>query len=615
MFTNMKMNQFKLNNFCRKSFHILFFIIFLMPLSGLAQIKHIWALGDGEKIFREDQDHPDKSGNFIWDGKTIHLKGLYNEVLAFQVIVETDLEGAKGLELSVAAPVHKPSGKIIGGNTLKYGPGGTIEVFTEHYLPVRDSTLPNWFYGSPAAAPKKMKGWIPDALIPTDAFPGKGGFPVDVAPLDTADLNNKNIVFQNQGFWVDISLPRDQKNYPSGIYYGTIQVLQSGKLIKDIPVEITLLPQYLTDENHTNVWLFTENIYAYYPELSHKQVDDMLKFEGHRHRIDVAGGFAVNTSFFNNESMGKYKPYLDGSAFTPANGYHGNGEGIGEKIFPIGMYGTPVMGNTKADVQKQSDLWLEWFRKNAREVKYFWYITDEPEESKYPWVKERADWIKSNPGIGKSLPVFTTRAYQKDLLGAIDYWAGYDGVDLKDLPGIKKTGGEHWFYNGNRPRYGSVIVEGTAVDFRVNSWILYKYGINTWFIWNGTHWQHNGQGPKRHLHQNIFQNPLTFINDLMEYGNGDGIVFYPGRMPFYPEEDRGLNRLLPSIRLKNIRRGQQDAEIMWMAEKKLGREKVMSTISKIVPKALSEVSMKDPVFWSQRGEDYDKVKDELLRLL
>jgi hypothetical protein len=188
-------------------------------------------------------------------------------------------------------------------------------------------------------------------------------------------------------------------------------------------------------------------------------------------------------------------------------------------------------------------------------------------------------------------------------------------VELNDLPEARKNGGDHWFYNGNRPRCGSVILEGTAVDCRVNSWILYKYGINTWFIWQSTHWQHNGQGPKRHLHQNVFANPLTFINDQMEYGNGDGILFYPGRMPFYPEEDRGLNMIFPSIRLKNIRRGQQDAEIMRMAEKKAGREKVISIIRKVVPKALSEVSMKDGVPWSEKGDDYDTIRDDLLKLL
>ncbi len=597
--TSKKYIQFAGNVLCK----LFLLLLVLLQQQTSAQIKNIWALGDGEKVFRDDHNHPDKNGNFTWDGKTIHLKGLYNEVLAFQVIVEADIAGVKGVELSINAPVHKVSGKTIGGNTLKYGPDGTIEIFTEHYLNVKDSTLPNWFYGSPAAAPKKMTGWIPDALIPTDALPGLGGFPADIAPS------------QNQGFWIDVSLPRGQKKFPAGIYYGNVQVLQNGNLIKEIPLEINLLPQYLPDENHTNIWLFTSDIYPYFPGLQKRYVDDMLKFEAHRHRIDLAGGFEINQSSFSQDYIDKYKPYLDGTAFTPANGYHGNGEGVGEKIFPIGMYGLPVLGHTKDSLQQQSDLWVQWFSKNAPSVTYFWYITDEPGEDKYSWIKEKAEWIKSNQGPGRSLPIFTTTSYNKNLQGAIDMWAAYDGVDLKELPSIRKDGGDHWFYNGNRPRYGSVILEGAAVDFRMNSWILYKYEINTWFIWHGTHWQHNGQGPKRHLQQNIFVNPLTFINQHMEFGNGDGILFYPGHMPFYPEEDRGLNRVLPSVRLKNIRRGQQDAEIMWMAEQKVGREKVINIINKVVPKALSEVSMKDAVPWSQIGNAYDKIRNELLKLL
>lgn len=577
--------------------------LFLLPVYGLAQVKTVWALGDGEKVFRNELNHPDKIKNFTWDGKTIRLKGLYNEVLAFQVIVESGSEGAENVELSVDAPLNKLSGKAVGNNTLKYGAGGTIEIFAEHYLHVQEPTLPNWFYGSVASAPKEMTGWIPDALIPADALPRREGYPISIAPNS------------NQGFWIDIHLPRDQRKYPDGIYTGQVQVMQQGKLIQEITFEITLLPHYLPDENHTNIWLYTSDVYKYYPEMSHQQIDNMLKFEAHRHRIDLAGGFGVNRQPFNPENMKEYKPYLNGDAFTAARGYYGPGQGAGEQLFPIGIYGAPVLGTNKTDVQEQSDLWVDWFEKNAPEVTYFWYMTDEPLPDKYPWVRERSRWIKSNPGKGKSLPTFTTMPYNEELAGAIDIWAGNDGLDLKELPAIRKKDGDHWFYNGNRPRYGSVILEGTAVDFRVNSWILYKYGINMHFIWHGTHWDHNGQGPKRHLHQNIYKNPLTFINEHMEFGNGDGILFYPGHMPFYPEEERGVNKILPSIRLKNIRRGQQDALIMWMAEQKLGKDSVMNIINRIVPKALSEVSMKDPVPWSQSGNDYDKIREELLELL
>lgn len=596
----MKKHQQELN---KKLILIFFSIILFLPATIYAQIENVWVINDGEKVFRNDLNHPDKNGSAIWDGETIQLKGLYNEVLAFQIIVETDTEGADKIEIAVNNPVNRESGKTIGGNTLKYGPAGTIEIFTQHYLEVEDPTSPNWFYGSSNAAPKQMTGWIPDALIPTDALTGQGGFPVEVGPS------------QNQGFWVDLSLPRDQEDYPPGVYHGTVQVFQEGSLISEIPLEVTLLPHYLPDENNTNVWLFTSGVSAYYPDMSDQQVDDMLMFEGRRHRMDVAGGFGVNRSSFNAESMEAYKPYLDGSAFTPANGYHGPGQGVGIKTFPIGMYGGNVMGDTRVSVQEQADLWVNWFNENEPDATYFWYIIDEPGEDLYPWIQERADWVKSNPGVGKSLPIFTTTGYKEDLSDAIDIFAAYNGVELADLQAARENNGDYWFYNGNRPRYGSVILEGAAVDFRVNSWVLYKYDIDTHFIWHGTHWRHNSQGPKGRLHQNVFQNPLTFINNSMSFGNGDGIIFYPGQMPYYNQEDRGLNRLIPSIRLKNIRRGQQDAALMALVEKQVGRAKVTEIISKAVPKALSEVDMEDPVPWSERGDDYEEIRQELLDLL
>ena len=109
---------------------------------------------------------------------------------------------------------------------------------------------------------------------------------------------------------------------------------------------------------------------------------------------------------------------------------------------------------------------------------------------------------------------------------------------------------------------------------------------------------------------------MTFASfGQFSYGNGDGVLFYPGRMPYYPEEDRGLNCLIPSIRLKNIRRGQQDALILWLAEQKAGRDQVLEIINEVVPRALSEVERNEPVPWSEHGEDYDKARDKLIKLL
>ena len=65
-------------------------IFFLNHQTGYSQVKNAWVAGDGEKVFRNDDKHPAKVSNYIWNGDTIKLRGIYNEVLAFQVIVEVD---------------------------------------------------------------------------------------------------------------------------------------------------------------------------------------------------------------------------------------------------------------------------------------------------------------------------------------------------------------------------------------------------------------------------------------------------------------------------------------------------------------------------------------------
>jgi len=582
-------------------------------------------VGDGEKIFRYETDHSARKGNSIWDGREIHLRGLYNEVLGFQVVAEIDSTGARGLEISMTPPVHQKSGMVIGGSgAIRYGSQGYIEFFSQHYLQVKNPTQANWFYGSENSAPSKMTGWIPDALIPSDALQGKGGFPLTIPPTKEQIYRHQDIVeivprraSQNQGFWVDVYLPRDRK-YPAGNYTSAVLIMVDGNVVSEIPVQIEIVNAYLPDENHSNVWVYSsgmDELSAYFPGLNQKEIRQMIKGEAHRHRIELVGGFTAHQSIFSEAVLEDYKPFLDGTAYTPAFGYHGPGEGIEEKLFPIGMYGSQVLGTTKEKIQEESDKWVLWFEKNAPGVNYFKYMIDEPGPSQYEFINEQAGWIKSNPGPGNKLKTQVTTGYVEDLNEAVDIWDAFDGVELERLDDLQKEGKDYWFYNGNRPRYGSTILEAVAVDLRVNGWIKYLYGINTWFVWHSTHWTHNSQGPKGKLQQRIFNEPLTFINGHMNWGNGDGVLFYPGRMPYQSEENRGLNRCMPSIRLKNIRRGQQDFELLWLAENIAGRDKIKALARELVVKAMDEVDMNDKVYWPQNGDAYDAMRDRLFDII
>jgi hypothetical protein len=421
----------------------------------------------------------------------------------------------------------------------------------------------------------------------------------------------------NQGFWIDLYMPRD-KSFPDGIYRSEIRTWVNGNIVSKIPVEIELIDAYMPDENHSNVWVYNSGMDAlkvYYPELDNQEIRRLIKREGHLHRLELVGGFEAHQSVFDEEIMKDYKPFLDGTAFTPAFGYHGPGQGVGENLFPVGMYGGRVLGNTKEKMREESDKWVRWFQENAPGVTYFKYMIDEPGPAQYDFINKEAGWIKTNPGPGSKLKLQVTTGYVEDLKDAIDIWDAYDGVELERLDDLKSEGKDYWFYNGNRPRYGSVILEGTAVDLRVNGWIKYLFDINTWFVWQSTHWTHNSQGPKGRLMQRVFNEPLTFINGGLNWGNGDGILFYPGRMPHQTSESRGLNRIIPSIRLKNIRRGQQDYELLWLAEKKEGKEAIRAMARQLVVKAMDEVDMDDKVYWPQDGDAYDEMRDRLLDII
>jgi len=76
-----------------------------------------------------------------------------------------------------------------------------------------------------------------------------------------------------------------------------------------------------------------------------------------------------------------------------------------------------------------------------------------------------------------------------------------------------------------------------------------------------------------------------------------------------------VNHIFGSIRLKNIRRGQQDFELLRLAEQKAGRDAVLAIVHSVVPRAMSEVPMSAKVPWSQRGDDYDAARKKLLEII
>lgn len=545
---------------------------------GAKEGPRVWAVNDGEKVNRDALDHPAQARNSMWDGATVRLFGARNESVAFQVIVPA------------------PDGPLtVKAVTLVFPSSGIgTEIFSEHYLlvakPTPDDEQGGWFWYK-AAAPKGCTGWVPDALVPLTAKPGRGGLPLTI-PRGTL-----------QGFWVDVAIPR--AGVAAGAHHGTL-TLRTSRGDRALPVVLDVLDATLPDADVVKTMVYLSDV-----ERRHGRKDPALvaayRRMAHRHRFDTAESVGF-------EEYDAYKPFLTGEAFTPAKGYTGPGEGLGLKVFGVGFYGA-VGKETKEELWSTFDRDAAWLKANAPGTLPFIYLTDEPGKDMIAWCKERGDWIHANPGPGGKLSVFVTTKPRPELEGAIDIYATVaDNVYLDQLLRERAKGRRWWFYNGMRPMSGAVTLDAPAVDYRVQPWICWKHGVELWFYWESTHWRHNHQGPRARQDQNVWTDPVTFESAHARV-NGDGTLFYPGEDAKFPEQDRGIPGPLSSIRMKNLRRGQQDVAYLELARAAGHEAEARAIASGLLPRAFSDAKPHEDVSWPQAGDPWDAARRELADLI
>jgi hypothetical protein len=177
------------------------FAMMTCPVLAHAGVRRIWIVNDGEKIERDAVAHPAAARNSAWDGRTGHIFGARNEIVAFQLIVEADRRGVHSL--SVKLPALSSAADRIVYRAPAIDPTDyvdrPIEIFTEHYMDVTTPSHASWVYDRDSpAAPSDPTGWKPVQLVPENARAGRGGFPVTVRPSE------------NQAIWVDIYIDRSR---------------------------------------------------------------------------------------------------------------------------------------------------------------------------------------------------------------------------------------------------------------------------------------------------------------------------------------------------------------------------------------------------------------------
>ncbi len=488
--------------------------LLLFALPSQAGLRHLWAVDDGEKIRQDDLTSPLRTGpgNLVWDGQKVRLFSARNEVVACQLILEADDAGAPQVDVHVSDLVNG-STHIRGSHPL-LAPndyvGLGVELFTEHYMNITQASWDGPEGGfdcemgfTPETNPH-LTGWTPDALVPFSATQGRGGAPFDISP---------NL---NQAVWMDIYVPRDA---PTGIYSGTISITINGGEATVLPLEVEVFNITLSDENHyqSMVWYSDYNIAPRHgtgdtsSAASHDMVLNYHRM-AHRHRIEL-----IDNGTFSD--LIPLQGTLTGEAFTAAHNYAGPGEGVGNKIYSIQTYGIlgndgTAFGGTEDSYWQAADQWVNWFAGNAPDLSYFLYLTDEPDESQYPLVVQRAGWIHSDPGPGGKLPVFVTKWPSDALVGSIDRWCCPPNYYVKaDADAAIARGEQVWLYASARPMTPADVTDEYGMAWRLKAWIGHQRQIPVWFTWEATHWDSNGNELGGEHYKNTWIDPETFVWD------------------------------------------------------------------------------------------------------
>jgi hypothetical protein len=573
-------------------------VVALLLSSGAeAGVARVWALNDGEKVERDDLQSSYAASNSAWDGRRVHLFGARNEILAFQVIVEADPAGIQALTASL------PELRLRGAkDRIAYAPpssdpsqsaGRPIGIFAVRYMNVTEPSHAQWVW-KPGSEPKDTTGWKPVQLVPENARPDRGGFPLRVPSS------------QNQAIWMEVYTGRDRS---AGSYDGTVRVTADGHS-RDIPVELELFDFALPDANSLDVMVYYE---PSQPELYHgRNLDAAYHRFAHRQRVELVHAYDPASVL---ASLGRF----DGSDFTPANGYEGPGEAAGNRIVPASFYGPGEGWNDRTSAWRKSDTWMSFLAERLPRARTFLYMPDEPSPAQYPRIRALAANVHTNPGPGRQLPIFVTHSWVPELDDSIDIWcAGPQHFDVARAAGERARGRSYWTYNGGRPNGPAIVIDAPATEARALPWAAFKHGIDVYFYWQGVHWLHNRQkqGERK---QNVWANPITFDNRGQPhkrdhgYINGDGVLLYPGEEKVHPEEDRGLAGPVSTVQLANLRRGLQDHLYLTLARARGRSALVDDLLRRIVPRVFSEAGQ--TVGFSEHGNDYEAARLELARAL
>jgi hypothetical protein len=552
----------------------------------------VWVVDDGEKIRRDATDTRFERGedNPVWQpGEPVRVFAMRNESVSLQVVVEADAAKLDGVTVDVLdiKGGGVPFGDAVdeSSRVLPWPP--PVELFVEHFVDVLRAS------GGPTAG--ESLGWergagpgngewvgpVPDALVPVDvAGPSWIAYPMRIEP------RTNGIV------WIDLNVPRTQA---PGRYRGSIMVSARDQTLAAIPLELEVLDATLPDRIGGAMVYYDRALFESKMGTRYEPLWRLL----HAHRI------APMHDVGDIADLQTVEPALDGSAYRPDQGYRGPAPGLGDGAVAIGAYGqlgAPTPENLAAVKEIAGDLARAGLF-GGKDV--FVYADDENCDSPLGAAWRTALAHADDPSTRRVRAAWTCS--DDPARQPVDIAMLHASYDPERARAARANGTQTWVYNGVEPHTGTFLLDAPAISPRVNGWLAEMFDVPRWMYWDATHWSRVRRDPGT----DVFTTAETFENKDGDWANGDGVLVYPGRqLDCCDEHSLGATDVLPSIRLKNWRRGIEDAGYLRLARAR--DEAAADGVARwLVPRAFGEAPAGSAPSWPARGARFFEARRAL----
>ncbi|WP_433935018.1 hypothetical protein AB3662_10330 [Sorangium cellulosum] len=574
---------------------------------------HVWVADDGTRVRREDVGLPLSrgEGNALFrPGEPIRLGALRGEVVAFQVIVEAGAEPLRGVTVEVvslgpaagagtpaepAAPAKEPAGPAQQPRAPGEPPAQAIRIdrFVEHHVEIklrsRNERRPMESLGwSPAARPPDdgHLGFLPDALIPVELAPPWAPYPLEVGAREA------------RAVWIDLHVPEGAA--PGALEGKVVVGSASHGALASLDLRLDVAPATLP-------YSAVDFIAFYEADKVAERVGDGPAVEQqlwqllHEHHVD---GFA---SVRSPAEVERLRAAIDGSLYTEARGYRGPGQGVPPAAVALGAYGG--FGDPREETLRRVEAVAEILPPAVDDVML--YAVDEQCESpRGPGWRRlvRGSRLSSRILVGHSCGEVDPVKQDVDLV--LTPANRFDSVWAR---AAREAGKRLWVYNGALPRAGTFMIDAPLTGLMADGWIAASHEVGRWFLWETAFWHDGNRGGKGPI--DPFTVAENFHNQDGDACLGDGMLLYPGtQRGKFASRSLGFAGVLPSMRLKSLRRGIQDAGYIALA-RSASPDAADAIVKEVIPAALDEARDTSPAAWSSEGAPFFRGRAALRALI